>query len=297
MYLTQKQLSRRAVLKGVGVTMALPFLEAMVPARASAQAARGKDSLRRHRNGARLRRAAPPSASRRTCGRRPGWDGSSTCRRAAWRRSSPSASTSPSSATPTCEMPKRSPPPEIGGDHFRSSAVFLTQMHPKQTQGSDVLVGTSIDQYYAQKIRPGHGDSVDAALHRERRPGRRLLLRLLVHLHRFDQLGRARSAAADDSRPAHRVRSAVRRRRDAGRAPGTPRRRQEHPRLARHRGDAAEQEPGRRRSRAPRRLPRRRARDRAPHPAGRSRQQQAASSASCPARRSACPIRSKSTSS
>jgi len=24
--------------------------------------------------------------------------------------------------------------PEIGGDHFRSSAVFLTQMHPKQTQ-------------------------------------------------------------------------------------------------------------------------------------------------------------------
>ena len=23
--------------------------------------------------------------------------------------------------------------PEIGGDHFRSSAVFLTQMHPKQT--------------------------------------------------------------------------------------------------------------------------------------------------------------------
>ena len=42
MYLTQKQLSRRTVLKGVGVTMALPFLEAMVPARASAQAARGK---------------------------------------------------------------------------------------------------------------------------------------------------------------------------------------------------------------------------------------------------------------
>jgi hypothetical protein len=28
--------------------------------------------------------------------------------------------------------------PEIGGDHFRSSAVFLTQSHPRQTQGSDV---------------------------------------------------------------------------------------------------------------------------------------------------------------
>ena len=42
--------------------------------------------------------------------------------------------------------------PEIGGDHFRSSAVFLTQTHPKQTEGSDVLVGTSLDQYYAQRF-------------------------------------------------------------------------------------------------------------------------------------------------
>jgi len=32
MYLTTKHLSRRAVLKGLGVTVALPFLEAMVPA-------------------------------------------------------------------------------------------------------------------------------------------------------------------------------------------------------------------------------------------------------------------------
>src|SRR5205085_6292167 len=42
--------------------------------------------------------------------------------------------------------------PEIGGDHFRSSAVFLTQQHPKQTQGSDVRAGTSLDQLYAQKF-------------------------------------------------------------------------------------------------------------------------------------------------
>jgi hypothetical protein len=42
--------------------------------------------------------------------------------------------------------------PEIGGDHFRSSAVFLTQCHPHQTQGSDVKVGKSLDQYYAQKF-------------------------------------------------------------------------------------------------------------------------------------------------
>ena len=42
--------------------------------------------------------------------------------------------------------------PEIGGDHFRSSAVFLTQSHPKQTQGSDIWCGTSMDQLYAQKF-------------------------------------------------------------------------------------------------------------------------------------------------
>ena len=42
--------------------------------------------------------------------------------------------------------------PEIGGDHFRSSAVFLTQAHPKQTQGSDIWAGTSFDQLYAQRF-------------------------------------------------------------------------------------------------------------------------------------------------
>jgi hypothetical protein len=41
--------------------------------------------------------------------------------------------------------------PEIGGDHFRSSAVFLTQSHPKQTNGSDLWAGTSLDQIYAKK--------------------------------------------------------------------------------------------------------------------------------------------------
>jgi hypothetical protein len=42
-------------------------------------------------------------------------------------------------------------PNEIGGDHFRSSATFLTQAHAKQTEGSDVRVGTSLDQLYAKR--------------------------------------------------------------------------------------------------------------------------------------------------
>jgi len=41
---------------------------------------------------------------------------------------------------------------EVGGDHFRSSATFLTQAHPLQTEGSNVRVGTSLDQMYAQRF-------------------------------------------------------------------------------------------------------------------------------------------------
>ncbi len=45
MYVTNKHLSRRAVLRGMGATVALPFLEAMVPAR-KAWAASGTDHTR-----------------------------------------------------------------------------------------------------------------------------------------------------------------------------------------------------------------------------------------------------------
>ena len=54
-------------------------------------------------------------------------------------------------------------PAEVGGDHFRSSAVMYTHAHPKLTEGSDVQVGTSMDQLYVAALRPGHADPVDAA--------------------------------------------------------------------------------------------------------------------------------------
>src|SRR5205823_14392655 len=43
-------------------------------------------------------------------------------------------------------------PTEVGADHFRSSAVFLTATHPKQTDGPDYSGGISIDQLYAQQF-------------------------------------------------------------------------------------------------------------------------------------------------
>ena len=41
---------------------------------------------------------------------------------------------------------------EIGGDHFRSSATYLTQTYPKRTEGADVECGVSLDQLHAQRF-------------------------------------------------------------------------------------------------------------------------------------------------
>ena len=43
-------------------------------------------------------------------------------------------------------------PSEVGADHFRSTATFLTQAHPKQTQASDIHCGISLDQLHAQQF-------------------------------------------------------------------------------------------------------------------------------------------------
>jgi Protein of unknown function (DUF1552) len=41
---------------------------------------------------------------------------------------------------------------EEGADHMRSSAAYLTAAHPKMTEGADIYNGVSVDQYYAQKF-------------------------------------------------------------------------------------------------------------------------------------------------
>jgi len=51
-----------------------------------------------------------------------------------------------------CRMAEPYRAAEIGGDHDRSTAVFLTQAHPKQTQGSDLYLGTSLDQLHAGRF-------------------------------------------------------------------------------------------------------------------------------------------------
>jgi hypothetical protein len=151
MFITKKHMSRRTVLRGMGVTMALPMLEAMVPARTVfAKTAAGK-----------VRVAAIEMVH-----------GSAGATKFGLQKNlwSPAAVGTGFDLSPTSLAPlepfrdyltivsntdvrnaEAFELPEIGGDHFRSSAVFLTQAHPRQTESSDVRAGVSLDQIYAQK--------------------------------------------------------------------------------------------------------------------------------------------------
>jgi len=150
MFITQKHISRRTALKGMGVTVALPFLEAMVPAGAAATTATGKVRL------AAIEMVHGSAGATVIGAKKHLWSPEAT---------GSAFDLSPSSLAPLepfrehltiisntdVRNAEAFTPPEIGGDHFRSSAVFLTQAHPKQTQGSDVHVAPSLDQLYAQK--------------------------------------------------------------------------------------------------------------------------------------------------
>src|SRR6478736_7712804 len=154
--LNGKQLDRRTFLRGMGVTVSLPMLDAMVPAGLFGTAARAKapaDPTRFvaiemvhgaagcNELGAKMNMWSPAAAGR-------DFDLAPT----ALKSLDPYRKHLTIVSNTDVRMAEPVNPMEIGGDHFRSSAVFLTQSHPKQTEGSDVRVGTSIDQMYAQRF-------------------------------------------------------------------------------------------------------------------------------------------------
>jgi hypothetical protein len=156
MLLTQKHLSRRTVLRGVGATMALPFLDSMVPARsvfAHTPAARAVGRTRlvciEQVHGAAGISEAGLAKNL--------WIPAATGRRFEISQ----GNLSPLErfrdqltivSNTDARMAEAQSAPEVGGDHFRSSAVMYTQAHPKLTEGSDVRVGVSMDQLYAQRF-------------------------------------------------------------------------------------------------------------------------------------------------
>jgi hypothetical protein len=153
MYLAQKHLSRRTLLRGLGVSVALPLLDAMVPAGTawarSAPAAKTRFVGIEMVHGSagatafgREKHLWSPAVSGRTFDLEP----------TAMRSLEPYREYLTIISNTDVRMAEAFNLPEIGGDHFRSSAVFLTQAHPKQTQGSDVFVGQSMDQLYAERL-------------------------------------------------------------------------------------------------------------------------------------------------
>jgi hypothetical protein len=137
----------------MGATVALPFLEAMVPAGTALAktAAAGKTRL------AAIEQVHGSAGATQIGLAKNLWSPAAVGR---------GFDLSPSSMSPLepfrdyltivsntdCKGAEAITTPEVGGDHFRSSAVYLTQMHPKQTEGSDVRVGVSLDQLYAQRF-------------------------------------------------------------------------------------------------------------------------------------------------
>ncbi len=153
MFITGKHLSRRTALKGLGVTMALPLLEAMVPARP----AFGQTPAKVKSRLVCIENVHGAAGSTNYGMQQNLWSP------AAVGRDFDLSTSSLQSLEPFRDyltivsntdvaMAEAYSTEEIGGDHFRASAVFLTQSHPKQTQGSNVQAGVSIDQLYAQRF-------------------------------------------------------------------------------------------------------------------------------------------------
>ena len=155
-FITGKHISRREVLRGLGGTIALPFLDAMVPA---------------GRVWSKSAKAAADDPTRLVCIEMVHGSAGSNEWGASQNLWSPATTGPDFDLSPTSLAPlepfqdyltiisntdvqeaEAVIPKEIGGDHFRSSAVFLTQAHPKQTESSDVVVGTSLDQLYATRF-------------------------------------------------------------------------------------------------------------------------------------------------
>ena len=154
-FITGRHIPRRTFLKGLGATAALPLLDAMVPAGRAAGAGSALSQPTRlvcieevhglagcNEWGATRHLFAPATTGKNF----------EILPESALTSLAPYQDRLTIVSNTDCRMAEAFTTPEIGGDHFRSSAVFLTQAHPKQTQGSDIHVGTSLDQMYANRF-------------------------------------------------------------------------------------------------------------------------------------------------
>ena len=141
MIITKKSLHRRTFLRGLGATVALPLLDAMVPALAAAKTAA---PVRRLGfvyipNGAIMDQWTP-------AGEGTALELSPTLSSLAPFRDRLVVLSNLSS------RPAEAAEGEGSGDHARASSVWLTGVHPKRTEGADVRAAKTIDQMAADQL-------------------------------------------------------------------------------------------------------------------------------------------------
>jgi len=140
---TKKHLSRRSILRGVGAAVALPVLDAMVPAFATAKSVAGSVSPARMvyvyvPNGIDMRNWTPAGLGENF---------------ALTKTLQPLAAVKEDVLVLSGLIDRNGMALGDGpGDHARASASFLTGVHPKKTAGSDILAGVSVDQLAARKV-------------------------------------------------------------------------------------------------------------------------------------------------
>ena len=150
MFIAKKHIARRLVLRGMGTTLALPFLDAMAPAQTrlshTAAAPRGRLACIEMVHGA-------AGSSDEGAGKNlwsPAEEGSDFKFSYSLESLAPFRDYLTIVSGSDARQAEAFTTAEVGADHFRSSAVFLTGARPKQTAGSGFRIGVSIDQLYAQ---------------------------------------------------------------------------------------------------------------------------------------------------
>jgi hypothetical protein len=142
MFLSKKHLSRRTLLRGAGATLALPFLDAMIPALARGETANPKPPTRF--TGIFIPHGAAPGYWE-VKDTKPNFDYPFI-----WKPLEPFRK-NVLLTTGMWSQSAEAPPGVTGQDHF-VAASFMAAVKPKKTEGADVQVGTTIDQLIAQKV-------------------------------------------------------------------------------------------------------------------------------------------------
>src|SRR5215472_7021600 len=150
-FITKKHISRREALRGMGVALSLPLLDAMAPA----QTPLAKSGAAPKPRLCCIEMVHGAAGSTGEGSNKHYWAPAQTGRDFEFSQTlnplEPFRDYITIVSDTDLHPATAFSPSEEGADHFRSSAVYLTAAHPKMTEGSDYLVGTSLDQLYAQQ--------------------------------------------------------------------------------------------------------------------------------------------------